>query len=294
MRRTGRGDDRRPALRPRPRGGCIWATPIAPRSAARPARGRFLLRIEDLDPGRCRPEFVDGDRRGPRLARARLGRRARLPVAARRSLCRGARALDARAGWSIPASAPAPTSPPRSPRRHGDAGRPLIPAPAAACPTIRSAAPTTPHSWRLDSAGALARHGLPRWTERTAEKLHRDRRRHRRRDPRPQGRARVSYHLACVVDDAASGVTLVVRGEDLRASTPVQRLLQALLGLPAPTYLHHPLVPTTTAAGSPSATRRRRWPRCAPAGSTARACGGPRRRPAAPWISPLETPKWRP
>ena len=54
--------------------------------------------------------------------------------------------------------------------------------------------------------------------------------------------APASYHLACVVDDAASGVTLVVRGEDLRPSTPVQRLLQALLGLPEPTYLHHPLV----------------------------------------------------
>ena len=39
-----------------------------------------------------------------------------------------------------------------------------------------------------------------------------------------------------------SGVTLVVRGADLRSSTPVQRLLQELLGLPEPTYLHHPLV----------------------------------------------------
>jgi glutamyl-Q tRNA(Asp) synthetase len=45
-----------------------------------------------------------------------------------------------------------------------------------------------------------------------------------------------------VVDDADSGVTLVVRGEDLRPSTPTQRLLQTLLGLPQPTYLHHPLV----------------------------------------------------
>ena len=44
------------------------------------------------------------------------------------------------------------------------------------------------------------------------------------------------------MDDAASGVTLVVRGEDLRPSTPTQRLLQTLLGLPEPTYLHHPLV----------------------------------------------------
>jgi glutamyl-Q tRNA(Asp) synthetase len=54
--------------------------------------------------------------------------------------------------------------------------------------------------------------------------------------------APASYHLACVVDDAAMGVTMVVRGADLRPSTPVQRLLQILLSLPEPTYLHHPLV----------------------------------------------------
>ena len=54
--------------------------------------------------------------------------------------------------------------------------------------------------------------------------------------------APAAYHLACVVDDAASGVDLVVRGADLRSSTPVQRLLQNLLGLPEPAYLHHPLV----------------------------------------------------
>ena len=54
--------------------------------------------------------------------------------------------------------------------------------------------------------------------------------------------APASYHLACVVDDAASGVTMVVRGADLRASTPIQRMLQELLGLPEPAYLHHPLI----------------------------------------------------
>ena len=54
--------------------------------------------------------------------------------------------------------------------------------------------------------------------------------------------APATYHLACVADDAASGVTLVVRAADLRSSTPIQRLLQALLGLPEPAYLHHPLV----------------------------------------------------
>ncbi len=51
-----------------------------------------------------------------------------------------------------------------------------------------------------------------------------------------------SYHLSVVVDDAAQGVTDVVRGEDLFAATAVHRVLQELLGLPAPRYRHHPLV----------------------------------------------------
>ncbi|HEY0281968.1 MAG TPA: tRNA glutamyl-Q(34) synthetase GluQRS [Rhizomicrobium sp.] len=51
-----------------------------------------------------------------------------------------------------------------------------------------------------------------------------------------------AYHLAVVVDDAFQGVTLVTRGNDLFASTHVQRVLQALLGLPAPAYAHHRLI----------------------------------------------------
>ncbi len=54
--------------------------------------------------------------------------------------------------------------------------------------------------------------------------------------------APVSYHLAVTVDDAAQGITDVVRGEDLFAATHVHRLLQALLNLPSPHYRHHPLV----------------------------------------------------
>lgn len=51
-----------------------------------------------------------------------------------------------------------------------------------------------------------------------------------------------SYHLSCVLDDAAQGVSHVVRGRDLFHATSVHRLLQELLGLPAPVYLHHDLV----------------------------------------------------
>jgi glutamyl-Q tRNA(Asp) synthetase len=51
-----------------------------------------------------------------------------------------------------------------------------------------------------------------------------------------------SYHLAAVVDDALQGVTDIVRGQDLFWSTSIHRLLQALLGLPDPSYHHHQLI----------------------------------------------------
>jgi glutamyl-Q tRNA(Asp) synthetase len=51
-----------------------------------------------------------------------------------------------------------------------------------------------------------------------------------------------SYHLSVVVDDAFQGVTLVTRGSDLFFAAHIQRLLQALLGLPAPAYAHHRLI----------------------------------------------------
>jgi glutamyl-Q tRNA(Asp) synthetase len=52
----------------------------------------------------------------------------------------------------------------------------------------------------------------------------------------------VAYHLAVVHDDALQGVTHVIRGQDLFEATHVQRLLQALLGLPTPAYRHHRLL----------------------------------------------------
>ncbi len=52
----------------------------------------------------------------------------------------------------------------------------------------------------------------------------------------------VAYHLAVVVDDVAQGVTRVIRGADLIEATPIQRLLQILLGAPAPSYHHHRLI----------------------------------------------------
>ena len=67
--------------------------------------------------------------------------------------------------------------------------------------------------------------------------------------------AGVAYHLAVVVDDALQGVTHVIRGDDLKEAAHVQRLLQALLGLPEPAYRHHRLL--TDADGKRFAKRDR-------------------------------------
>jgi glutamyl-Q tRNA(Asp) synthetase len=98
-----------------------------------------------------------------------------------------------------------------------------------------------PHSWRLNAGKALELTGLPSWTEADGHRFAStlgdfDDAILARKD------APAAYHLACVVDDAASRVTLVTRAVDLRSSTPIQRLLQIFLGLPEPKYLHHPIV----------------------------------------------------
>ena len=204
------------------------------------ARGeRFLLRIEDLDRGRCRPEHAAGIEEDLRWLG--IGWDAEPLVQSERTEIY-ASALDElrEQGLAYPcfctradiaASLTAP---------HGDAGS-AYPGTCRDLPDDPRRRATTPHSWRLDSAKAVARAGLPGWTEEGGRSFP--------TTPADIGDAVLarkdapaSYHLACVVDDAASGVTLVVRAEDLRPSTPIQRLLQALLGLPEPTYLHHPLV----------------------------------------------------
>ncbi len=205
----------------------------------RAAAERWLLRIEDLDPGRSRSEFVadiledlawlglahDGEvwaqSERTALYDAALGQLRELGLI---YPCFCTRA-------DIAASLTAP---------HGDAGS-AYPGICRGLPDDPERRAATPHSWRLDSAAAIARAGLPGWREADGT--------HFVSDPRQIGDAILarkdapaSYHLACVVDDAASGVDLVVRGADLRPSTPIQRLLQQLLGLPEPTYLHHALV----------------------------------------------------
>ena len=206
---------------------------------ARAEGERFLLRIEDLDAGRCRPEFVDGifedlDWLGLTPDASPLvqsGRTAAYAAALDRLRLAGLiyACFCTRADIAAALSAP-----------HGEAGS-AYPGTCHGLPDDPDRRAAAPHSWRLDAAKAIALVGLPSWTE--TDGIRFPARRNQIDDAiLARKDAPAAYHLACVVDDALSGVTLVVRGADLRASTPVQRLLQTLLDLPEPSYLHHPLV----------------------------------------------------
>jgi glutamyl-Q tRNA(Asp) synthetase len=223
---------------------------------AREAGGRLLLRVEDIDPTRCRVEFEDAiyddlawlglgwespvRRQSEHFAdfRAALEKLTALRLVypafeSRAEIARLIRDKEMAAPW------------PRDPD-----GAPLYPG------TARALAPEqrtrllqsgVPYALRLDMAAACARAGDLSWVERgegpkgetgivTA-------------DPTAWGdiiiarkQMPTSYHLSAVVDDAQQGITEVVRGEDLFWATSVHRLLQQLLGLPQPTYRHHRLI----------------------------------------------------
>ena len=215
-------------------------------AAARAAGGQFRIRIDDIDGSRSREEYVaasladlewlgigrDGDpvRQSDRIA----SYAAALENLRARGLvypCFCTRA-------DIAASLSAPHGPP-----NGPAGA-LYP---GTCRDLPAAArdrrmAIEPHCWRLDMARAVAETGELAWEEAGQG-------RPRAADSQAHGDiilarkdAPASYHLASTLDDAAMGVTHVIRGADLIASTDVHRLLQALLGLPVPVYRHHALV----------------------------------------------------
>ncbi|MGJ4932113.1 tRNA glutamyl-Q(34) synthetase GluQRS [Bradyrhizobium sp. HKCCYLS2038] len=223
---------------------------------ARESGGRFLLRIEDIDPTRCRPDYEQAiyedlawlgiaweqpvRRQSQHLAeyQAALQRLQAMGLVypsfeSRAEIARLVAQRDADGAW------------PRDPD-----GAPLYPGAATALSEARRAelmAAGAPYALRLDMASATARAGRLTWDESgagpsgvtgTVE-------------ARPEAWGDVilarketptSYHLSVVVDDALQGVTEVVRGQDLFHATSVHRLLQALLDLPAPAYRHHQLV----------------------------------------------------
>ncbi|WP_315783974.1 MULTISPECIES: tRNA glutamyl-Q(34) synthetase GluQRS [unclassified Bradyrhizobium] len=223
---------------------------------AQESGGRFLLRIEDIDPTRCRPDYEQAitedlawlgirweqpvRRQSEHLAeyRSALERLQAMGLVyasfeSRAEIARLVAERDVDGGW------------PRDPD-----GAPLYPGVAKAISATRRAeliASGVPYALRLDMAAAVARVGRLSWNEAgsgpggetgTVEaraEAWGDVILARKETP-------TSYHLSVVVDDALQGVTEVVRGQDLFHATSVHRLLQALLGLPAPAYRHHQLI----------------------------------------------------
>ena len=248
---------------------------------ARAAGGRFILRIEDIDATRCRPDYEQAiyedlawlgiaweepvRRQSEHFEdyRAALGR-----LSAQGLLYPG---FESRAEIAaLVAERERNGNWPRDPD-----GAPLYPGAARALESAerqRRIAAGEAYALRLDMALAVARTGPLSWTETGAG---------------PAGESGIvaaapehwgdvvlgrkevptSYHLSVVVDDARQGVTHVVRGQDLFWSTSVHRVLQALLGLPAPVYHHHRLIldadgrklsKSTRGDGAPRVARGRR------------------------------------
>jgi glutamyl-Q tRNA(Asp) synthetase len=212
--------------------------------AAMAAGGRFLLRIEDIDATRCRPEYeaaiyedlawlgLSWEQPVRRQSEHFDDYRAALDRLIDRGLayrCFKTRKEIVETIGQAPHGLPPPFT-----------GAPLPPAEEAA----RLAA-GEPFAWRLSLDAAKTELGLAY----AALSFEEQGRGVLVADPVAAGDivlARkdvgVAYHLAVVVDDALQGITCVIRGEDLFEATPIQRLLQTLLGLPAPTYRHHRLL----------------------------------------------------
>ncbi|HWL80282.1 MAG TPA: tRNA glutamyl-Q(34) synthetase GluQRS [Roseomonas sp.] len=215
--------------------------------AARAGGGRFLLRLEDIDPVRCRPEFRDAiledlawlglNWDGPvRIQSEHLPEyRASLDRLEGMGLLYPCFCTRADIAREVAAIGHAPHGPdgllyPGTCRRLSIAER------------AERLASGAPYALRLDMAAALRRVPGPlSFLELGEGRI--------RCDPARFGDVVLarkdtpaSYHLCVTHDDALQGVTLVTRAEDLRPATDLHRLLQALLGWPAPRYRHHPLL----------------------------------------------------
>jgi glutamyl-Q tRNA(Asp) synthetase len=219
--------------------------------------GRLLLRIEDIDTARCRPEYEAAIFEDL----AWLGMSWEAPVRRQSDQLADYRAaLDrlSAAGLVYPAFESRAEIAQMVAQREAEGGRwPRDPDGAPVYPGDAKLMSETarkrlldagaPFALRLDMAAACARAGELAWTELG----HGPNGESGRVIAQPLAWGDVilarketptSYHLSVAVDDALQGVTEVVRGEDLFHSTGVHRLLQHLLGLPAPVYRHHRLI----------------------------------------------------
>jgi glutamyl-Q tRNA(Asp) synthetase len=218
----------------------------------RAAGGRLLLRIEDIDEARCRPEFeaaiyedlqwlgIEYERPVRRQSEHFGEYRAALEKLAREGLVYPA--FESRAEIARLVAAKGADWP------HDPDGAPLYPGNArelSAAEHRRKIESGESHALRLDLQAALARIKAPlSWTESGEGEPREIAIRPERWGDVILGRKETpaSYHLACVLDDALQGVTHIVRGLDLYEATSMQRLLQEILGLEAPAYHHHRLI----------------------------------------------------
>ncbi len=218
------------------------------------AGGDFILRIEDIDRGRCRPAFEDAIfedlawlglnwkepvlRQSTRLAAYGLALDRLLQMdllypcfCTRRDIA----AEIERAGVAPHLQSNGPDGP-------------LYPGTCRALPSQERQArldASMAHAWRLDMDRARRRAPNLAWADRH----------HGQQAARPEifgdivlarKDVRTSYHLAVTLDDAAQSITVVTRGEDLLPATNIHRLLQALLDLPVPEWEHHALLTDST------------------------------------------------
>ncbi|PJK31158.1 tRNA glutamyl-Q(34) synthetase GluQRS [Minwuia thermotolerans] len=209
--------------------------------AARMAGGRLLLRIEDIDTTRCRPEYeamIFDDL-------AWLGLAWEEPVwrqSERMPHYRAALAALERRGLVYPCFCTRADV--RELATAEGLEGPIYPGTCRALPREAARARIAagePAAWRLDLAAALGAAGPVTWTDARAGA--------QTWDGRGWGDVVLarkdigtSYHLAVTVDDAAQGITDVIRGLDLFHATHVHVLLQRLLGLATPHYAHHELL----------------------------------------------------
>jgi glutamyl-Q tRNA(Asp) synthetase len=227
---------------------------IVAHDLARAGGGRFLLRIEDIDGPRSRPELAEEFRRDL----AWLGLEwEEVPAQSTRLASYAAAAEDLKARGLLYPCTCTRKEIEEAGARPGLEGL-IYPG------TCKHHAPDPARTaaWRLDAEKALAETGPLVWDDALA-------------GPQAVDLAALgdvvlvrkdlpaSYHLAVTLDDAADGVTLVTRGADLFAASHVHRTLQALLGLPVPRWHHHPLLRDGTGEklakrrGSPALAVRR-------------------------------------
>ncbi len=206
---------------------------IVSHDLARGPNGRFLVRIEDIDGPRSRPELADEFRRD--LAWLGLEWEEVPAQSTRLDTYHAAAQRLLHDGLLYPCTCT---------RKQIEALQPRIGPEGLVYPGTckgRLLDPAKPAALRLDVERAMAQVGEVVWEDAVAGT--------QIADPRESGDVVIvrkdtpaSYHLAATIDDAADGVTLVTRGQDLFHASHVHRVLQALLGLPVPRWHHHGLL----------------------------------------------------